>query len=160
LLDPWHAEISHEFSIDGGVLAQIPPFAIWTLDLLFFVQFGPFGPLADILIRLLANYIPYVSKAMPVSIAGSVLKNSIRNSVNSQFEKIRADMPDKIQETFHFLGEKILTEWEIGTKVRLETVRKSLEKVLENPEPEVARRRELLSEVKGRLEASLSEFSI
>ncbi len=150
LLNPWQAEISQELSIDGGILSQIPPFAVWTLDLLFFVQFGPFGPLADVLIRLLANYIPYVNRMMPVAIAGSLLKNSIRNSVKNQFEKIKADMPDKIEEIFKILGEKILTECETGAKAQLETVRKSLEKTSENPAADM-RRRDLLSDVKRNL---------
>jgi len=151
LLNPWQAEISQELSIDGGILSQIPPFAVWTLDLLFFVQFGPFGPLADVLIRLLANYIPYVNRMMPVAIAGSLLKNSIRSSVKNQFEKIKADMPDKIEKTFKMLGEKILTECETGAKAQLESIRKILEKTAENPAADM-RRRDLLSDVKSRLE--------
>lgn len=156
LLNPWQAEISQELAIDGGVLSRIPPFAVMAIDLLLFVQFGPFGPLADILIRLLANYIPYINKVMPVAIAGHLLKNSVRNSLRKQFEKIKEELPASIEKSFREVGDRLLAEWKDHADEQLDTVRKSVEKTVEQPVDH--QRRDLLAGVKMKLESVFAEI--
>ncbi len=151
LRNPWQAEISQELAIDGGILSRIPPFAVLAIDLLLFVQFGPFGPLADILIRLLANYIPYINKVMPVAIASHLLKNSVRNSLKKQFETIKEELPAGIEMSFREVGDKLLLEWKEYADEQLDTVRKSVENTVDQPVDH--ERRDLLIKVKMKLES-------
>ncbi|MCP4345799.1 MAG: hypothetical protein GY795_09765 [Desulfobacterales bacterium] len=156
LLNPWQAEISQELAIDGGILSRIPPFAVLAIDMLLFVQFGPFGPLADILIRLLANYIPYINKVMPVAIAGHLLKASVRNSLKKQFETIKEELPAGIENSFREVGDKLLLEWKEYADEQLDTVRKSVEKTVDQPVD--LQRRDVLIKVKMKLESIFAEL--
>lgn len=145
LLRPWHMEITQELRIQGGVFSNIPPFAVLAMDVLLFARFGPFGILADLLIRFMAGYLPYIHKILPASVAGSFLKNSVRKSVTDQFERIKADMPAKIEESFQEVTHTLLKEWEAYTDEQLDAVRKSLENTAEQPLD--IQRRELLTEI-------------
>ena len=133
MLKPWYSEISRELNIDGGILAKIPQFAFLTLDIMLFVRFGPFGPLADILIRLLANYIPILNKALPISLAASVLKKKIKNSLETEFETIKKELPDIIKLNFDALINNIIDEWYSYTDQQISTIRKSIEKISKQP---------------------------
>jgi len=146
LFHPWQSQISSELQIDGGILSKIPPYAVLALDMLLFVQFGPFGPLGDVLVRMAADYIPFLNKAMPVAIAASVLKINIRNSVRDQFERIKAELPLSIEKTFDTLGDKLVLEWKAYADEQLDAVRKSVESTLNQPVN--FERFEMLSDVK------------
>lgn len=153
LFQPWQAQIGSELRIDGGILSKIPPYAVLALDMLLFVQFGPFGPLGDVLVRLAADYIPLLNKAMPVAIAASVLKINIRNSVRDQFERIKAEMPLSIEKTFDALGDKLILEWKAYSDEQLGAVRKSVESTLNQPVN--FERFEILTDVKKKLAAMI-----
>lgn len=127
LFQPWHADISRKMEIDGGILAKIPPFAVLAFDLMLFARFGPFGPIADILIRVLVHYIPLINKALPVSIAGSVLKKKVRTSLQTCFEQIAADLPDQIGKNFDSLIQNLLIQWQEYAEMQLKTVHDSAE---------------------------------
>jgi len=156
LLSPWQTEISRQMAIDGGFLSKIPPFAIMAVDILLFLRFGPFGALADILIRFLANYVPYLNKIMPATIAGGILKKRIKESLRNQFDKIKADLPAEIEKAFRATSDRLFAEWQAYTDEQLDTVRKIAEKAVEQPADQ--KRRELLDDVKAKLEGILGEI--
>lgn len=156
LLSPWHAEISRQMAIDGGFLSKIPPFAIMALDILVFVRFGPFGALADILIRFLANYVPYLNKMMPAAIASDTLKKRIKASLKNQFDKIKADLPDEVEKAFRATRDRLFAEWNAYTNEQLDAVRNSAEKAVAQP-PDQSRR-ERLTDVKAKLERIIGEI--
>jgi len=133
LFQPWQSDISRKMEIDGGILAKIPPFAVLAFDLMLFARFGPFGPIADILIRLLVHYIPLINKALPVSIAGSVLKKKIRNSLQTCFEQITEDLPEQIGKSFDPLIQNLMSQWQEYAEMQLKTVRESAEHITAQP---------------------------
>jgi hypothetical protein len=150
LLGPWQAEVTRDLNIDGGILSKIPSFALLALDIMLFIRFGPFGPLADILIRLLAHYIPFVNKALPVSIAAGLLKMQIRNSLNEQYEKIRSILSEQTESMFSPVIASLLAEWSFWVEEQVKAVRESVEAVINAPEdPE---RAALLAQTQIRLE--------
>lgn len=155
ILNPWQSEMSRELHIDAGVLSRIPPFAVLAVDILMFARFGPFGPLADILIRLLAQYIPYLNRILPAAVAGTVLRGKIREALTAQFERLREELPDRIEERFQEISEAVLSEWNDYLEGQLSVVRGSLDRVA--PGPEDSSRRSLLRETRARLEGMLGE---
>ncbi|MDM8535529.1 dynamin family protein [Desulfobacterales bacterium HSG17] len=154
LLMPWYSEISRELNIDGGILAKIPQFALFAFDVMLFVRFGPFGPLADILIRLLANYIPFLNKALPVSLAAGLLKKKIQNSLETEFEAIKKELPDLIKLNFDTLINNIMEEWNSYADQQISTIRKSVEKICSQPVDE--KRQAFFNEMKYRLESIIT----
>ncbi|QTA78373.1 Dynamin domain-containing protein [Desulfonema limicola] len=153
ILHPWYYEVSRELNISGGILAKIPPFALLAIDIMLFVRFGPFGPLADILIRLLANYIPFLNKTLPVSLAARVLKQRIQNSLKTEFETIRQQLPDLVKNNFNALINNIMDEWNNHADQQISTIRKSIEKIVHQPGDE--KRQAFLKDMKHRLEIML-----
>ena len=133
LFHPWQSDISRKMEIDGGILAKIPPFAVLAFDLMLFARFGPFGPIADILIRVLVHYIPLINQALPVSIAGSLLKKKIRSSLHTCFEQITDDLPEQIGKSFDPLIQNLLAQWQEYAEMQLKTVRDSAGHVTDQP---------------------------
>ncbi len=155
LLDPWQSEVSRGLEIDGGILAKIPPFAVLGLDMMLFVRFGPFGPLADILIRLLLHYIPLLNKAMPASLAGSLLKKKIRSSLQHCMDQIRRELPEMLGPPFDSLAEKLREEWQEYAENQMKAVRESAESLL--AEPPDKERQLLLHEMQRKAELLIKD---
>lgn len=112
MLAPFFNDLTRSAEIDGGLLSRIPPFAVLALDLLLFARFGPFGPVADILIRLLVHYIPYVNRALPASVAAAVLRQKLRRTLADQFRTADTELRTHLDEMFREIRQTILDEWE------------------------------------------------
>ncbi len=93
---------------------------------------------------------------MPVAIAGHLLKNSVRNSLRKQFKKIKEELPASIEKSFREVGDRLLTEWKDHADEQLDTVRKSVEKTVDQPVDH--QRRDLLADVRMKLESVFADL--
>lgn len=100
LFAPWQQMVQKDLAIDGGVLANIPPSAIFALDFSIFVLFGPFRPVARILIRLLASEVPFLNKILPANVAAGVLRQKVKKSLKDQFKATKTELPQRIESAF------------------------------------------------------------
>ncbi|GBC63659.1 hypothetical protein DENIS_4657 [Desulfonema ishimotonii] len=126
LLNPWQSEVSRMLNIEAGILSRIPPFAILAADIMLFVRFGPFGPLADILIRLVAHYIPLLNRALPASVAASVLRRKIRVALTARFETLRPELSAQAEAAFGEMRDALITQWHVYAEAQLTAVRTSV----------------------------------
>ena len=150
LLDDWRAGIGKDLDLDGGALANVPPSAILALDFSLFVLFGPFRPLARVIVRLLANEIPFLNKILPASVAAGILRNKIKASLNQQFIQIRADMVARTCKAFDEVGDNLLRQWQSYSQEQLDSVRSGLETSVEQPSD--SKRLAALSEIEKELD--------
>lgn len=157
LLNPWQFEISRDLVIDGGVLANVPPFAVIALDFSVFILFGPLRPVGRLIIRLLANEIPFVQKMLPANMAAGLLKSRIKKSLKTQFDQVSTELDGKIEENFKELYHRFLTEWQAYADTQLNTVRKGVESALNAPFDE--NRKKMLSETIDDIDNLLAELS-
>jgi ribosome biogenesis GTPase A len=133
LFDDWYKQIGATVQIDGGVVARIPPFAVFAIDLFLSIGIGPFGALGDIIIRIIANYIPYLRQILPTNLGGMILRNKVKESLELEFENIEAELPLSIKKQFRRSTEKILEEMQDRVAERLDSIEGSLEKVVNQP---------------------------
>ncbi len=143
-------ETTRELSIEGGVLANVPPVAILALDFSLFVLFGPFRPLSRVIVRLLANEIPFLNRILPASVAASLLKSKIKSSLTQQFERIKSDTTERIERAFDNVATALVEQLQGHADEQLDSVRVGLEKVVGGDENR--QRSSLLTEIKEELD--------
>ncbi len=142
--------IAGNLDIEGGVLANVPPFAVYALDFSLFILVGPFRPVARLLMRLAAQEIPFLNRILPANVAASILKGRIRKSLNAEFARIEAELPPKIEAMFAELTENISGEWRKAAEERMGAVRRGMESAESGPKDpaQKARLEQYLAELK------------
>jgi hypothetical protein len=154
MLAPWEETVRRDLAIDGGFLANVPPFAVLALDYSLFAVIGPFRPLARVLVRILADEIPLLNRILPANMAAAALRRRMKASLTRQFDELKAELPGRIGAAFQDAGDQLRREWAERSEARLESVRKGLEGAQAGPVD--ADRRTRLSETAAAL-AALAE---
>jgi hypothetical protein len=115
------------------------------VDILLFVRFGPFGPLADLVIRVVAGFLPLIKKAFPASVAAEMLRKRVSADLAGAFDAAIAELPERAETVFAEVADRLTDAWNGWTESQLAAVRESVEASLERPpDPE---REKLLAEV-------------
>lgn len=150
LFTPWQELIQKDLAIKGGVLANVPPSAIFALDFSIFVLFGPFRPLARILIRLLASEAPFLKRILPANVAAGILRQKVKSSLKSQFKTTKAELPQRIESAFRTVEETLMAQWKTAAEEELAAVREGVAAALEGPAD--TGRKDLLTGVQERID--------
>ncbi len=150
LFAPWQEMIQKDLAIDGGVLADIPPSAIFALDFSIFVLFGPFRPVARILIRLLAGGVPFLNKILPANVAAGILRQKVKSSLKDQFKAAKAELPQRIESAFRSVEETLMDQWKTAAEEELAAVREGVAATLHGPVD--TSRQDLLTDITGRID--------
>lgn len=148
-INPWQAAVSGELDLDPGLLARIPPAAITAVDILLFVRFGPFGPLADLVIRVVAGFLPLIKKVFPASVAAEILRKRVAADLAGAFDAAIGELPERAETVFAEVADRLTDAWNRWTESQLAAVRESVEASMERP-PDPAREK-LLAEVAEKL---------
>ncbi len=134
IMNPLREENGRDIVLDGGVFANVPPSAVLALDFSLFVLFGPFRPLARVIVRLLANEIPFLNKILPASVASNILKGKIKRSLVQQFDRIKLETTGKLKLAFDQVGSSLVSKWRDNANEQLDSVRAGLEKATGHPD--------------------------
>lgn len=156
LFAPWQELIQKDLAIDGGVLANIPPSAIFALDFSIFVLFGPFRPVARILIRFLAGGVPFLNKILPANVAAGILRQKVKSSLKEQFQAAKAELPQRIESAFRGVEETLMDQWKTAAEEELAAVRDGVTAALEGPLDEG--RRDVLTQVQEGIDELSTQF--
>jgi len=127
----WERALPETIRPEGGFLAKVPPFALLAADLMLFIRFGPFGPVADLLIRMLIHFVPYINRILLPSLAMGILKQRIRASLTEQVQAIKAVLPQRIGARFDTAADAMIHAWSDHIHDQLATLRKGLEDILD-----------------------------
>ena len=158
LFAPWQEMIQKDLAIRGGVLANVPPSAIFALDFSIFVLFGPFRPVARILIRLLASEVPFLNKILPANVAAGVLRRKVKSSLKEQFKTTKAELPQRIESAFRAVEDTLMDQWKTAAEEELAAVRKGVTAALEGPVDEG--RREVLIRIQEEIDGFASRLNV
>lgn len=150
LFAPWQELIQKDLAIKGGVLANIPPSAIFALDFSIFALLGPFRPVARILIRLVAGGVPFLNKILPANVAAVMLRQKVKNSLKDQFKSAKAELPQRIESAFRGVEEMLMNQWKTAAEDELAAVRDGVAATLAGPMDEG--RREILLGIEERID--------
>ncbi len=150
LFEPLEAAVGRDLSIDGGPLSHVPPFAVLALDFSVFALVGPFRPVARVLVRLLAEEIPLLNRAMPANLATAVLRRQVKNSLEKSLGRLKAELPARLKVGFQAVRDRFTAEWEAHGEERIRTLRAAVARGDQGP-PD-PRRRETLRRLKATLE--------
>lgn len=132
-INPWQAAVSGDLDLDPGLLARIPPAAITAVDILLFVQFGPFGRLGALVIRLVAGFLPLVKQVFPAAVAAEILRKRAGAELSQAFEAAAAELPERAETVFADVADRLAEAWNLWTESQLAAVRQSVEASLDRP---------------------------
>lgn len=158
LFAPWREMIQKDLAIRGGVLANVPPSAIFALDFSIFVLFGPFRPVARILIRLLASEVPFLNKILPANVAAGVLRRKVKKSLKDQFKTTKSELPQRIESAFRAVEDTLMDEWKTAAEEELAAVREGVAAALDGPVDDG--RREVLMGVQEEIDGLTRHLTI
>jgi serine/threonine protein kinase len=135
-LEPLFANVADRLQIDGGVLANVPYWAVMVLDVFLVEMLIPFGWLMDIILRYIASKIPILSKVVPTQIALSIFVGEVRASIQTEFPKMKDQLRVQLKEQYNKLDAQLRANWEASGKEMLAPIVNPLERELAGRNPE------------------------